>query len=705
MKVVVIGGGLAGITAAIALAKAKHEVTLLEAKPRLGGATMSFNRDGLVIDTGQHVFLRCCTAYRGLLDRLGMTAHAPLQPRFDVTVVAPGKKAVMKRRRVPAPFHMLPALLGYPFLDTPERLRLSLAALAFKRLNEADRGTDEIRLGDWLAAHGQDERTRRVLWDLFSVSSLNVPGDDASLALAAVVVKTGLLGKADAADIGVPALPLGELHGTAAARVLGKLGATVRLSTKVSAIEPKGEGEFLVRLSRSSTPADAPAPPPTGAPPLTDSNAQKAPVEASESANEHKGSADLVADGADGGEVILADAVVLAVPHEQAAKLIPPGALPAETVDGWAGLGAAPIVNVHVIYDRKVMDVPFAAGVDSPVQWVFDRTRISGMHARGEDGQYLAISLSAADEYANMPVAELREKFIPALADLFPAARDATVTEFFVTREKRATFRQVPGTAKLRPKAATQLPGLVLAGAWTDTGWPDTMESAVRSGLNAVIALLSPGGATPRTPPDARPMAKTAIVSGAHPASPGGTTPRTPRSQPRADQSSEADQSPEVRTHPAGYEETAACAPRRPSRAGQITESAMASGRPEADQSPEADQNPEVGTHPAGYEETAAPTSVRPPQAGPIVEIAIAAGSPEVDKRYEADKSVETDRSDETDRDLEGYKNPEVDVQAGESSSRGIGTHIVGAGGGAVNEATEVTNRVNVDVDEREVRS
>jgi len=534
VRVVVIGGGLAGITAAIALAKAKHEVTLLEAKPRLGGATMSFNRDGLVIDTGQHIFLRCCTAYRGLLDRLGVTAQAPLQPRFDVTVLAPGKRAVMKRRRIPAGLHMLPALLGYPFLNTAERLRLTLAALAFKRLNEADPKTYELRLGDWLAAHGQDERTRRVLWDLFSVSSLNVPGDDASLALAAVVVKTGLLGNADAADIGVPALPLGELHGTAAARVLAKLGATVRLATKVAAVEPKGEGEFLIRLSRSAptAPLEAPGSPSTASP-STGSNAHKAPIEAAESANDPNGADDLAADEGtegDGGAVILADAVVLAVPHEQAAKLIPAGALPAETVDGWAGLGAAPIVNVHVIYDRKVMDVPFAAGVDSPVQWVFDRTRISGMHARGDKGQYLAISLSAADEYAGTPVAELRAKFVPALAELFPAARDATVTEFFVTREKRATFRQVPGTAKLRPKSATHLPGLVLAGSWTDTGWPDTMEGAVRSGLNAVIALFSPGGTTPRTRPDARPMAKTAIVSGAHPApSPGGTTPRTPR--------------------------------------------------------------------------------------------------------------------------------------------------------------------------------
>jgi squalene-associated FAD-dependent desaturase len=467
MRAVVVGGGLAGITAAIALAQAGAEVTVLEAKPRLGGATMSFSRDGLAIDTGQHVFLRCCTAYRGLLDRLGMAAHAPLQPRFDITVVAPGKRARMRRRRAPAPLHLLPALLGYPFLSFSERTRISRAALAFKRLREADPETDEIRLGDWLAAHGQDDRTRRVLWDLFSVSSLNVPGDDASLALAAVVVKTGLLGDAGAADIGVPALSLGELHGAAAARALAKLGASVRLSTKVAAVEAKGADGFLIRLGRS------PQANPDGS--AADGDQPEADVTA--------------ADEPGSGEILVADAVVLAVPHEQAARLVPIGALPAETVDGWAGLGAAPIVNLHVRYDRKVMDVPFAAAVDSPVQWVFDRTRISGMHARGDDGQYLAVSLSAADEYVNMSVAELREMFVPALAELFPEARAATVTEFFVTRERRATFRQVPGTARLRPKSATALPGLALAGAWTDTGWPDTMEGAVRSGLNAVIAL------------------------------------------------------------------------------------------------------------------------------------------------------------------------------------------------------------------------
>ena len=445
-KVAVIGGGLAGIAAAIALAEGGADVTLLEARPRLGGATCSFSRDGLTVDTGQHVFLGCCTAYRGLLARLGMTEHAPIQDRFDVTVLAPGadgrpRKARLRRTALPGPLHMLPALGRYPFLSWAERARVSRPALAMRFVDPAGPRADTQRFGDWLAARGQSERARRALWDLFSVSALNIAGDDASLALAAVVVKTGLLGKNNAADIGVAALPLGELHGDAAATLLAKLGAQVALGTKVSAIEPRQDGGFVVRLARDASL----------------------------------------------GPEIAADAVVVAVPHEKAAPLIPPGTLPDGTVEGWAGLGASPIVNVHVIYDRPVMDLPFVAAIDSPVQWVFDRTRISGLDRPGQ--QYLAISLSAADQYADTPAVKLREQFLPALAELFPAARDAQVTEFFVTRERRATFRQAPGTGALRPKAATARPGLVLAGAWTDTGWPDTMEGAVRSGLAAATEL------------------------------------------------------------------------------------------------------------------------------------------------------------------------------------------------------------------------
>ncbi|MBV9206401.1 MAG: FAD-dependent oxidoreductase [Actinobacteria bacterium] len=436
--VAVIGGGLAGITAAIALAERGADVTLLEARPRLGGATCSFTRDGLVIDTGQHVFLGCCSAYRGLLGRLGMTGHAPLQDRFDVTVLSSGAKpARLRRTALPGPLHMLPALAGYRHLSLAERTRVARPALAMRRLDPADPRLDAQRFGDWLAARGQTERARRALWDLFSVSALNIAGDDASLALAATVVKTGLLGRNDAADIGVPARPLGELHGDAAATLLAKLGARVTLGAKVTAIDV-GEG-FTVRLAQ-------------------------------------------------GGQIAVG-AVVLAVPHEKAAALVPPGALPPGTAGAWSGLGASPIVNVHVIYDRSVTALPFAAAVDSPVQWVFDRTRISGLDAIHPGHQYLAISLSAADSWVDVATAELRETFVPALAGLFPAARDARVAEFFVTRERRATFRQAPGSGALRPKPGTRLPGLVLAGAWTDTGWPDTMEGAVRSGLAAATQL------------------------------------------------------------------------------------------------------------------------------------------------------------------------------------------------------------------------
>jgi uncharacterized protein with NAD-binding domain and iron-sulfur cluster len=132
-----------------------------------------------------------------------------------------------------------------------------------------------------------------------------------------------------------------------------------------------------------------------------------------------------------------------------------------------------------------VTALPFAAAVDSPVQWVFDKTRQAGLAS----GQYLAVSVSAADELAELPVAGLREMFLPELARLFPAAAHAPVRDFFVTRERRATFRQGPGCGALRPGAATSVPGLALAGAWTNTSWPDTMEGAVRSGHNAAREL------------------------------------------------------------------------------------------------------------------------------------------------------------------------------------------------------------------------
>jgi monoamine oxidase len=181
-----------------------------------------------------------------------------------------------------------------------------------------------------------------------------------------------------------------------------------------------------------------------------------------------------------------ADLAIVAVPHVRAGGLLPEGTLtqPIEQ------LGSSPIVNLHVIYDRPVTDLAFAAGVRTPVQWLFDRTESSGLGK----GQHLAISLSGADRDMDKTNGELREEYLPALAELLPAARDARVEDFFVVRENTATFRAVPGVGKLRPGARTAVRGIFLAGAWTDTGWPATMEGAVRSGHAAAQeALRAPG--------------------------------------------------------------------------------------------------------------------------------------------------------------------------------------------------------------------
>jgi len=450
-QVVVIGGGLAGITAAIGLRDAGVAVTLLESRPRLGGAASSYARAGMMIDNGQHVFLRCCSSYQGLLARLGVTGQVAIQDRFDVTVLSGAvssskgaRPARLRRNGLPSPLHFAGALARYPLLSLAERARVGRAALAFRFANPASPALDRQRLGDWLAARGQDERARRRLWDLFIISALNIGGDDASVGLAATVIKTALLGRRDAADIGMAKVPQGRLHAEATADLLARLGAEVRLGARAAGIERLAGGGFRIALSRGeeTSPADAgPA------------------------------------------QSIVADGVVLAVPASQAARLA--GSAGVQAAAAFEQLAYSPIVNVHVIYDRQVMKLPFVAAVDSPVQWVFDKTRQSGLQA----GQYLAVSLSAADDYVDMPTAALRQLFVPALEELFPAAAGAGITDFFVTRERRATFRQAPGSGALRPGAATSVPGLVLAGAWTDTGWPDTMEGAVRSGHNAAQEL------------------------------------------------------------------------------------------------------------------------------------------------------------------------------------------------------------------------
>jgi uncharacterized protein with NAD-binding domain and iron-sulfur cluster len=186
---------------------------------------------------------------------------------------------------------------------------------------------------------------------------------------------------------------------------------------------------------------------------------------------------------------------VVALPHYSTENVLPAGALPAHVRP--SELGSSPIVNVHVHFDRRVTDLPFVAGIGTVAQWVFDRTESSGAGT----GQYLAVSMSAADNYVAARPADLGAQITEALRDLFPRAKDAKVLSTFVTKELHATFRASPGSSAHRASTRTLLPGLVLAGAWTATGWPPTMESAVRSGVSAARAVLVAAGQRSGLPP------------------------------------------------------------------------------------------------------------------------------------------------------------------------------------------------------------
>jgi squalene-associated FAD-dependent desaturase len=446
--VVVIGGGLAGISAALELAEAGRAVTLVEGRPWLGGATCSFLRRGLTIDNGQHLFLRCSTAYRDLLARLGVADSCVIQDRLDLTVLAPGRpggsaRARLRRSALPPPAHLAGALARFRLLSVTERARVAGAAA---RMRFADVGAGNDRnLAGWLADHGQRERARTMLWDWLCAAALNAPPERADLCLAANTIRTALLAGRDHADIGVPSLPFSQLHSVPAAAVLGRLGVTIRLSTRATAVEPDPARGYQVTVVAGAGSDDP------------------------------------------GGEVelIRAAAVVVAVPPGEAvgiASVVLPGA-----AARWSLLRTSPIVSLHVLYDRPVTRLPFAMVAGSPVRWVIDKTSVAGLH----DGQYLAASVPAADRYVDAPAPRLRERVLPLLERMFPEAAEATVEDFFVTRERRATIWHEPGVRRLRAVPDAGPHGLAIAGGWTETGWPDTMEGAVRSGRSAARKLLA----------------------------------------------------------------------------------------------------------------------------------------------------------------------------------------------------------------------
>ena len=428
-SVLVIGGGLAGLATAIALAPRGFQVTILEARQRLGGRAGSFTdpTTGQLVDACQHVSMGCCTNFAHFCKTLGID-HL-LAPQPTLYFQTPDRRVSrFKADPWPVPFHLGRALLSAHYLTAIEKLRIVWGLFALVRESpDADPPLEE-----WLFRHRQTRRTIDRYWSLVLVSALNETVDRVGLKYARKVFVDGFLKHRDGFVVHVPTVPLGEFYGDDLRSWLARHNVTIRENAAVKRLElgPTGISQVLLRE----------------------------------------------------GTTVSADFVVLAVPFERVTDLLPNEGSFFETP--LTGLVPSPITSVHVWYDRPVMTLPHVVLIECLGQWVFSRGEVaSGEH-------YVQVVVSAARAFRGLGREEVQRQILAELARLFPAAAAARVLRSKVVTEHAATFSAVPGVDRFRPGSRTSLPNLFLAGDWTATGWPATMEGAVRSGYIAAEAIL-----------------------------------------------------------------------------------------------------------------------------------------------------------------------------------------------------------------------
>ncbi|MBA2358022.1 MAG: FAD-dependent oxidoreductase [Actinobacteria bacterium] len=424
MRAAVVGGGLAGLAAALDLVDAGHEVTLLEARPTLGGAVQTLpERAGDPApppDNGQHIGLGCFDEYLRFLSRIG-EAGSVRRLRLTLPVLD-------ERGRVWTIGHGLGSLLRYRHLSPRDRLGV-LRTLVRLRGPAGARPPGGLSFAELVRGLGSSEAAVDRFWDVFIRPALNLPSREASAAMGAFTVRTALLGSRAAADLLLPLRPLGSMHGDAAGRALEAAGASVRTGSRAIVIQ---DGAVVLA----------------------------------------------------GGERVPAEAFVVSVPPAESAELLE---------EEPARLENSPIVSVHLLFDRPLLRYPLAALLSSPAHWVFDRGALTGHPP--DRGQYLTVVSSGVPDLLEQRGRELVESMA---AELTGRLGSADLLWSRVSREPRATVALRPGSDDRRP-VGTGRPNVARAGAWTDTGWPATMESAVRSGRAAATCLLATDSARVHT--------------------------------------------------------------------------------------------------------------------------------------------------------------------------------------------------------------
>lgn len=420
-QVLIAGAGLAGMSAAAALAGAGHRATILEFRPYAGGRACSYDYQGEEIDNCQHILLRCCVNLQDFYRRLGSGGHIHFHGEFNY-IEPGGRRSRLRRSMLPAPLHMAGSFLKLRFLALADKLSVARAMLALRR-ERRRKDLDEITMADWLIQQRQTRGAIQHFWRPVLVSAINEELDRMSAAHGFQVFWLGFLAARDAFEMGIADVPLSRLY--------------QRLPANVEVLFRTPVTEFVI------------------------DNGRLCGIRA-------------------GGRLFTADHYISALPAVRTAALLPQLKLDAALMD------SSPITGIHLWFDRPVTELPHAALLDSPIHWVYNK----------HDGRHLALVVSASRDLMAMPRGEVIELAVRELKRFFPAAAAARLERAHVVKEMRATFSARPGLEHLRPVAGTPWANLSIAGDWTRSGWPSTMEGAVRSGYlaaeDAAGALGSP---------------------------------------------------------------------------------------------------------------------------------------------------------------------------------------------------------------------